>query len=241
LNIIEISIILPYYNKEVKEKDLEKLRNYLAENFLSFEIIIVNDGSPNSDDIQKIAKKLNFEYIFKVKNEGKGSAVKTGMLYAKGKKKIFFDFDLPFGFDSILSISNQLNNFDVVIGDRSLRDSQYYKEVNFIKNIFSKLFSNISSNIIGSKFYDTQCGIKGFTEESADKLFTSLKTKGFGFDVEILYLSVRNNYLIKNVPVKLVSNESNISTYIKNGILILKDIYNIHKFKRKNDLPAKNI
>jgi dolichyl-phosphate beta-glucosyltransferase len=234
LNLPEISIILPYFNKEVRREDLEKLRIYMANNFSSFEIVIVNDGSKNSERILEIAKDLNFEYIELKRNAGKGYAIRTGMLYSKGSKKIFFDFDLPYDLDSISIISGQLNNYDIVIGDRSLKDSQYYKNVNFLKNFLSKLFSSISSGIIGSTFDDTQCGIKGFTENSADNLFYNLKTKGFGFDVEILFLAVKNNYTIKRIPVKLISNKTNIFSYLKSGTLILKDIYNIRKvYKNK--------
>lgn len=227
----EISIILPYFNKEIKEVELEKLKEYLSTNFLSFELIIVNDGSKN-DKIFYISKKLGFLYICLKKNRGKGYAVKTGMLNARGTKRIFLDFDLPYNLESIHEISNQLNSYDVVIGDRSLKDSNYYEDVNFLKNYFSKLFSIISSRIIGSKFDDTQCGIKGFTKKSAEYLFNELKTNGFGFDVEILHLAVRNKYSIKNIPVKLVSNVTGIISYIKNGILILIDIYKIHNIYR---------
>ncbi len=232
MNLPEISIILPYFKKEIKEDDLKKLKDYMSGSFSSFEIIIVDDGSKCYDKIQNTSGKLGFEYIHIDKNSGKGNTVKTGMLKAKGSKRLFLDFDLPYNLESILEISNQLNYYDVVIGDRSLKGSNYYEDVNFLKNFLSRLFSGLSSGIIGINFNDTQCGIKGFTKNSAEYLFDTLKTSGFGFDVEILYLAVRNKYSIKNIPVKLVGNETKVFTYIKNGILILKDLYKIHKIYR---------
>ena len=232
MDLLEVSIILPYFNKEIKEGELKKLKDYLSANFLSFELIIVNDGSKD-DKILNASKNLGFVYICLEKNTGKGYAVKTGMLNARGNKRIFLDFDLPYNLESIYEISNQLNSYDVVIGDRSLKDSNYYEDVNFLKNYFSRLFSIISSRIIGSKFDDTQCGIKGFTRKSAVYLFNALTTNGFGFDVEILHLAVKNDYSIKNIPVKLVSNKTKIISYIKNGMLILKDLYRIHRIYGK--------
>jgi dolichyl-phosphate beta-glucosyltransferase len=50
-------------------------------------------------------------------------------------------------------------------------------------------------------FKDTQCGFKIFRHDAAHNIFSRLKTKGWGFDVEVLMLAQQLGYRIAEVPV----------------------------------------
>lgn len=48
---------------------------------------------------------------------------------------------------------------------------------------------------------DTQCGFKAVTKTAGEKVFPLLKVNRFGFDIELLALSKKFGFKIKEIPV----------------------------------------
>ena len=71
---------------------------------------------------------------------------------------------------------------------------------------------------------DTQCGFKLFRAGVADDLFASLRTDGFGFDVELLLLAQRRGYRIKEVPINWVDQPGSKVGVLKDAPRMLRDI-----------------
>lgn len=93
---IEISLIIPLYNVEGVIRDC--LESIIGQSFLSFEVILVDDGS--TDNSFKICeeyckKDIRFKYISKI-NGGVSSARNHGIDHAKGKYVFFLDADDQF-------------------------------------------------------------------------------------------------------------------------------------------------
>jgi len=116
---MDLSIILPAYNEAlVIESTIEKIIEYLKNRYFSYELIVVNDGSV--DQTGKIVKSLNLPVLRLIeheKNLGKGAAVKSGMLMAKGENLLFLDADYSTTIDNLaifLSILKE-NQADIVI------------------------------------------------------------------------------------------------------------------------------
>ena len=89
------SIIIPAYNEEDRIEDsLKKIIEYTDVENLDVEIIVVDDGS--KDNTVKIASSFGdkVRVIKQIKNQGKGAAVRCGMLEAKGDFRVFSDADL---------------------------------------------------------------------------------------------------------------------------------------------------
>lgn len=90
-----VSIIVPVYNTEKFLK--ECLDSLLAQTYPNFEIVIVNDASPDNSEaiIQEYLKRYpeKIQYIKKAKNEGLAAARNTGIKAAKGQYIAFCDSD----------------------------------------------------------------------------------------------------------------------------------------------------
>lgn len=94
---INLSVIIPIYNVEkyIEQCILSVINQ--CENTLKYEIIIVDDGSPdNSFNIACSLKKMYADTDIKIvqqENKGLGGARNTGLLYAKGDFVWFIDSD----------------------------------------------------------------------------------------------------------------------------------------------------
>jgi teichuronic acid biosynthesis glycosyltransferase TuaG len=87
-----VSIVIPAYN--VSDFIAETLDSALAQTFREFEIIVINDGSPDSQKLENVLSDY-LSYIIYVKQENRGaaSARNTGIYCAKGEYIAFLDGD----------------------------------------------------------------------------------------------------------------------------------------------------
>lgn len=225
-----ISFIIPSYkSSNALDKNLPYLINYVKEKKLEHEIIIVDDGSNDNSATKYVADKYQCKYMTYPENAGKGAAVRLGMINAVGDIKIFTDADIPFesdAYDLILkSILTQ--DFDLVIGDRTLDESIYFTEISSQRKAGSNFYTFFVGRIITTGIFDTQCGLKGFKKSVADDLFKVTKITSFAFDVELIYLALKRNYSIRKIPVKLRSQEGSSVSLLKHAPGMLIDLFKI--------------
>ncbi|MCB4808727.1 glycosyltransferase [Tamlana sp. 62-3] len=227
----KLSLIIPVYNASTFVlKTIKEVSNWQKSIDYSVEIIMVNDGSPDNSKtiIENFIVQNNspIKLVSYSKNKGKGYAVKQGMLHATGAFRVFTDADIPYGFEIIERILHYLDfkEFDVCIGNRRSIHSQYYTSITFARKLSSFIFTGFVSRFVVTGINDTQCGIKGFTEKVANEIFPKLAVSGFGFDIEILYLSYKKEYDIKRIPVTFEGNENSTISLLKDSIMMLKDV-----------------
>lgn len=227
---MEVSIIIPSYKgAEVLANNVPGLISYFKSKNLSYEIIIVDDGSGDNGKTEQVANRLACLFFANERNLGKGAAVRKGMLKAKGKFRIFTDVDIPFEYDAFERFLNYLDEkeFAVVIGDRTLPGSSYFTEISAIRKFGSTIFSFIVGRFVAGGHFDTQCGMKGFRADVAKDLFSVTQINGFAFDVELLYVSLKRNYDIKRLPVVLRCQEGSSVSVVWHGIGMLFDLFKI--------------
>lgn len=87
-----ISVIIPAYN--AAEFMGETLDSVFAQTFTNHEVIVVNDGSPDTDQLEQVLQRYpsNLRYI-KQENQGAAAARNTGLRAAKGEFVAFLDAD----------------------------------------------------------------------------------------------------------------------------------------------------
>jgi dolichyl-phosphate beta-glucosyltransferase len=227
---IYLSLIIPVYNGlELLNKSLPVLVEFFKGKTFSYEIIVVDDGSKNSEFIREKCNEYNIKYLFNAHNRGKGAALREGFLESTGKFVMFTDTDLPYGTRVIDLFVKYLDfkEFDLVVGDRTMKGSFYYKGITVARSIGSKFIAKFISNMVTGGFPDTQCGIKGFRSEAAKKIFETSKINRFAIDIEIIYLALKNNFDIKRLPVSLANCDGNSVRPVRDGFKILFDSFRI--------------
>ncbi|MBO9635872.1 MAG: glycosyltransferase [Chitinophagaceae bacterium] len=223
-----ISIVLPVYNRfSGLGNGIRELKAVLDERICVYEIIIVDDGSVNKDQIKAIADLHSCNYLRNDRNAGKGMAVKKGILASTGELIIFMDGDFPFHLDVINRMIDALQHHLIVIGDRTLPGSRYAKETVIMRKAGSRILSLLISRFYVKGITDSQCGIKGFREKTGKAIFNKLTQSGFSFDVELLFVARKNRIDIKRLPVHVVEQEGSSVNVFKDGFVMLFSLFSI--------------
>ncbi|MEO7922346.1 MAG: glycosyltransferase [Chitinophagaceae bacterium] len=234
MNSTCLSIIIPCYNSAaVLAKNLPYLLDNLKLSNISFEIILVNDGSKDEDehDLKKLLVTVPGIYLSNEKNRGKGEALRKGFGAANGDIQVFTDPDIPYSFDSFRRIIDILGNgkADLVVGNRLDKRSVYYHKIGPLRRWGSRFVSIFLGILVTGGFYDTQCGIKGFTKKTAAKIFDWSRVDRFAIDIEVIYLALKFRYTIQKIPVELRSVDGNTVKVFRDGTRFLKDVFRIKR------------
>lgn len=185
---VGLSIVIPVYNEE--HFILDTIKNVVkqrVEGVRSKEIIIVDDCSTDGtrDILKRFEKHKNVKVIYKRKNEGKGAALKDGFDKTTGDFVIVQDADLeysPSDYDSLLEPFLKYDA-DVVYGSRfSSRSHRVLYYWHYVINNLLTAFSNMFTNL---NLTDMETGFKCFKGDLIRKIAPKLKSKRFGFEVEI--------------------------------------------------------
>src|SRR5438132_874929 len=86
--------------------------------------------------------------------------------------------------------------------------------------------------------HDTQCGFKAFTAEAADRVFPVLQTRGFGFDVEVLYRAQHAGYQIVEVPTRWINSPQSRVHPIRHSAAMFLELLAIPDRVRRHPTPA---
>jgi dolichyl-phosphate beta-glucosyltransferase len=229
-----ISLIIPAYNEEKRlERTLPVIIDYLDQNFDRYEIIVVDDGSADKT-AEKAASFSNNILVIKLQtNQGKGAAVRAGMLEAKGDFLIFSDADLSTPITELPKILEPLKKgADLAIGSRAIDQNMIKKHQPFYREFMGKTFNRIVQLLLFKGIKDTQCGFKGFSANAAKKIFSKAKVNGFSFDVEVLFLSQKMNMKIEQRPVEWFNDERSTVSPIKDSLKMLLELFRIRSLHK---------
>ena len=229
-NPIYLSVVVPSFESAgILEKNLPVLLSYLKKQDYTWEVVVVDDGSNDQGATEAVCRNLDCVFCFNQKNMGKGAAVRTGMKAAQGLFRIFTDADIPYNLDAIGTMLRYLDfkEFQLVIGDRNLKGSLYLEEISGIRKLTSVFFTRFVGTIVTANFFDTQCGLKGFRGEIADFIFNHARINGFAFDVEVLYIALKQNFEIKRIPVRLNNQEKSTVRVLRHGAMMFIDLFKI--------------
>lgn len=203
---MELSVIIPCYNEEQRlPPTLKSVAAFLKTYRKEVEVLVVDDGS--SDRTSEVAKSFaseikNLRVLRYEPNQGKGHAVKNGMLAATGDYAVFMDADNSTPLEEINKLMPYAADYEVVIGSRHLKTSNVVIKQPWYRIVISRVGNLLIQNLLIRGVYDTQCGFKLFRREATQQIFSRQRILGFGFDMEILAIAQKVlHYRIKEVPV----------------------------------------
>jgi len=225
----DYSIIVPAYNERARiGGTLQRILEHLKAQRWSAEIVVVNDGSrDDTTDVvsQFVAEHRQVRLIQNPGNQGKGYAVRNGMLNARGKVLLFTDADLSSPIDEAEGLFAAIaQGADIAIGSRWLATSRQTHRQPLYRQFFGRCFNLLTRMVMNLPFADTQCGFKAFTRSAAQTVFQLQTIERWGFDPEILFIALKRGYHIREVPVSWAHDARTRISYLRDGLQMLKEL-----------------
>jgi dolichyl-phosphate beta-glucosyltransferase len=239
---IYLSIVIPAYNEQGRlPRTVLETIHWCTIRKLNFELIIADDGS--RDETLALARLFE-ESDGRVRalscpHLGKGSAVRMGILNAKGRFVLFMDADGATPLNEIPKLLKALGEGnDVAIGSRVVQlPGEVAVKTPFYRRIIGRVFAFFVNLFAIEGIADTQCGFKMFQRDAALAIFSRQKTSGFAFDVEILFIARRLSLTIAEIPVNWTAQTGSKVNIVTDSIRMLKDISLIRWLHRGFQLP----
>ncbi|MDE7263003.1 MAG: glycosyltransferase [Oscillospiraceae bacterium] len=235
---MKVSLVIPAYNEsKIIPDTIRAVSAKLAELTEEYEVLIVDDGS--TDGMGGLVENCGDRHVRLERytpNHGKGRAVRTGMLAAKGDVILCTDADLAYGVDVFAVILERFvqGDADLVIGSRRIGPDGY-KSYPPIRLLTSKCFGFLVKLASGLT-YDTQCGIKGYRRQAARDIYSKCTTDGFSFDFEVLMRADKLGLKVDQIPVSVVNFRESKVSIVKDSYRMFRDLFRIRRTVRSGDV-----
>jgi O-antigen/teichoic acid export membrane protein len=206
---VDLTVVVPYYNPgPALRSNLVRLMEELGRCDVSFEIIAVDDGSVDgspdtiSDLDPAVVRHLALPY-----NQGKGAALRYGLLAGNGRYLGFIDADGdldPVLWRSFVRLI-ELYEPDGVVGDKRHPLTMIDSSASWTRNVCSVGYRLLVWLLFPSlQVHDTQVGLKVFRRQVVADVLPHCVERRFVLDVEILALANRLGYRrILAAPINL--------------------------------------
>ena len=228
---LDIAIVIPAFNESQRiQRTLIELCRYFEQKALSFEIIVVDDGS--TDETSSRVLELSRDEIRLLGargNQGKGAAIRLGTAHCRARLVFIVDADLPYS-DEFFNIAIPLlqsEKCDAAIGARDLSDSEIDPSYPIHRVWMGRVFSHIVNALLPLEIADTQCGFKGFRADALNKAIPYTIGRGYTLDIELLLIMRRWGFKIERIPVRLIHHHGSKVRIIRDSILMLVSVLGI--------------
>jgi glycosyltransferase involved in cell wall biosynthesis len=197
----QYSLIIPAYNEEHRITPL-----FDAIHQFDGELIVVCDGRDGTADIvDRIAAQredlsvrcLRFDHRL-----GKGGGVIAGLLAARSPLVGYFDADGSTSVEEMKRLFLTISTVDGAIGSRWIPGSTLKVRQGILRQLESRAFNLLIRVLFGLTYHDTQCGAKVFRKSAIDAVLPSMVSRGFEFDVELLWRLREAGYKVIEVPIE---------------------------------------
>jgi dolichyl-phosphate beta-glucosyltransferase len=223
-----LTVVLPCYNEaERLPGTLQALLTHLADAPGEVEVLVVDDGSTDATAtvaeaaaaVDRRVRVLSYR-----PNRGKGFAVRTGMLAARGELVVFTDADGSYPPSDLDRIVGALARAPVAIGTRAGNASGPVA-----RRAASRIFNLAIRGALGLPFADTQSGLKGFRRAAAQQIFGQTLVDGFAFDVEVLWLAQQLSLEVAEVRVQAMERQGSKVQMVADALEMLGEVWTVRR------------
>ena len=220
-----VSIVIPARNEAARlPASIREIRRTFPNEEWEFLIVI----EPGTDDTAGAAREAacgdeRFRIHINPSSHGKGHAVKTGMLLARGDLIFFMDADLSVPLRFVGEFLRAAGRADVLMGSRRHPHSVIAVRQPVARELACRLFNRVLRCAGITRFADTQCGFKAFTRAAARGIFSRLEQSGFGFDVEIVVLAEALGFRVLELPVEWADAPGSKLRPLRDGVRALME------------------
>jgi len=233
-----VLILIPTYNEaqniEHLLSRLDAARNQFATEYKA-DILMIDDNSP--DKTAEIAKSMNIEGLSVLVRAMKGglgpaylSAFKQGLV---GDYDYFvqMDADLSHKPEQLIDLLRAANENSLIIGTRWMPGGSV---VNWPRRrkIISRFGTWYASFVLKLPYQDLTSGFRVLPRQLLETInVNEIKTKGYGFQIEMAYQAIKSGFEIRQVPITFVERKNGHSKMT--FLIVLEAFTTVNKYGSK--------
>ena len=226
-----LSIIIPALNEGHRlPKTLDSIIGFLNKQAYESEIVIIDNAS--TDDTFQVAKSYSNKFenlkVMSEQKRGKGFAVQTGMLAANGEYRFMCDSDLSMPIEELPKFLPPLCKADVAIGSREAKGAVRINEP-WQRHLLGRVFNILIKLLVLPGVSDTQCGFKVFRKNVVNEICAKQRIGGWAFDVELLLLTKRASFTLKEIPINWYYITGSKVKPIRDSVRMLRELLVIRR------------
>jgi dolichyl-phosphate beta-glucosyltransferase len=233
---VVLSIIIPAHNEEQRlPGSLHEIDLWVTRQEMPVEVIVVENGSSDATADVVRAFQVDHPYVLLIADvpQGKGIAVREGMLAARGARRFLCDADLSMPIGELAKFLTPENAAaDVAIGSREAPGALRHGEPAY-RHLMGRVFNLIVKAVALPGLEDTQCGFKMFDGRAAEDVFRSARLRGWGFDAEVLYVARKRGYEIIEVPIEWYYDDESRVRPFHDTLDMLRELITIRRNDRR--------
>jgi len=171
-------------------------------------VILVNGSTDKSFSIAGDLEKDHPHHFRAInyKLGGKSRSLKEYFKISEADILVFMDIDLAVTLNDIPALINPIlqDQADIVIGSRLLPSSKTGRSA--LRELSSHNYNRLARLVMRNNISDLQCGFKAFKKSLFKKLEPYFQDDKWFFDAELIMLSLKFNYRLKQIPVDWLEN-----------------------------------
>lgn len=202
---MQLTVIVPAFNEGTRIfENLREIADSIASFSASWELILVDDGSTDETRSQSVKAQAHIpelQVLSYPANRGKGIALRTGALAARGEFVVFLDADLELHPTQIPVLLRALHRTgaDLVVGAKRYDDPRH--AVPRMRKVLSRGYSALVRLLFRLPVRDTQSGLKLCRRQVLRDALPAVQCSGFAFDLDLLVQAQRKGYRLAETPV----------------------------------------
>ncbi len=230
-----VDVVVPVYNEEDDlPKTIPVLRDFLSSPAFPYAWRIVIADNASVDGTPEAGRKLSEEHgdlveYVRIEQKGRGRALKQTWQGSPMDIVSYMDVDLSTDLETFPALIGAIadEGYDVAVGSRLAAGARVQRSLK--RRVLTRGYNLIIGALIRTRFSDAQCGFKAVSREVAQRVVPLIEDNNWFFDTELLILSEKLGYRIKDVPVAWVEDTD---TRVNIRATVLEDLRGLMRLRR---------